>query len=66
MIEPLPMLLPDPVRAHRTLERCHKKLRRRARPRTQRRFVVERALVLGFGALYLSSIAHDVMRVLIR
>jgi hypothetical protein len=39
---------------------------RQARPREQKRFVVERAVFLGFGAIYLSSLAFDVMRMLIR
>jgi hypothetical protein len=66
MIDQLPALRPDPARASRTRARCHRKLIHQARPREPRRFTVERGLFLGFGALYLSSIAFDVMQVLIR
>jgi len=64
MIE-LPALPPDPARAIRTRARCHRKLTHAARPREQRRFAVERRLFLCFGALYMTSVAFDVMRVLI-
>jgi hypothetical protein len=63
MIE-LPELLPDPSRASRTRARCRKKLIDAAR-RPQRRFVVERGLFLCFGALYVTSVVVDAMRVLI-
>ena len=66
MIDHLPALTPDPSRADRTRARCHKKLIRQARPKTRKPFALERAIFLGFGAVYLSSIAFDVMRVLVR
>jgi hypothetical protein len=66
MIDQLPSLLPDPSRASRTRARCHKKLSSLARPREQRRFAAERGLFLAFGAVYLSSIAVDLLPVLIR
>ena len=65
MIEPLPALLPDPRRRGRTLARCHKKMALQVRARQQKHFVVERAVCLGFGAIYLSSLAFDVVRMLI-
>lgn len=65
MIEQLPLLVPDPKRSDRTRARCHKKMVR-DRSRGQRRFAVERAVFLGFGTIYLSSLAFDVMRMLIR
>jgi len=64
MIE-LPALQPDPSRALRTRARCHKKLSHAPRGK-QPRFAVERRLFLCFGAVYLMSVAFDVMRVLIR
>jgi hypothetical protein len=65
MIEQLPLLVPDPKRSARIRARCHKKMVR-DRSRGQRYFAVERAVFLGFGAIYLSSLAFDVMRMLIR
>jgi len=65
MIEQLAPLAPDANRAERTRARCHKKLIHAARPREQRRFAVERGLFLCFGVLYLTSVAFDVVRVLI-
>lgn len=61
MIE-LPALVPDPSRATRTRARCQKKLIDAARRREPRRVAVERGLFLCFGALYISSLAFDVMR----
>ena len=66
MIEQLPVLIPSASRMDRTRARCHNKMARQARRRTPLRFGVERAAVLGFGAIYLSSLAFDVMRVLFR
>ena len=66
MIDQLPALTPAPGRADRIRARCHKKLARQARTKSRKPLAVERALVLGFGAVYLSSIAFDVVRVLIR
>ena len=65
MIEQLPLLVPDTHRSARTRARCRKTLARRSRPREQQRFVVERALCLGLGAIYLSSLALNVVRMLI-
>jgi hypothetical protein len=64
MIE-LPALQPDASRASRTRARCHNKLIHANRPRNQRRFALERRLFLCFGALYMTSVAFDVMRVLL-
>ena len=65
MIE-LPVLQPDPARAIRTRARCRKHLVDARRPREQRRFAVERRLFLCFGALYMTAVALDVLRVLIQ
>lgn len=65
MIQYLPPLAPDPARNARTIARCHDKLeRRRAGPRAGARFAIERNALLGFGVLYLSSLAFDVIRIL--
>ncbi|HEX8029499.1 MAG TPA: hypothetical protein VF491_13590 [Vicinamibacterales bacterium] len=66
MIDQLPELTPDPQRANRIRARCHKALVRHARPKTRPFLAVERAICLGFGAAYLSSIVFDVMGVLVR
>lgn len=65
MIEQLPLLVPDPARRDRTRARCHKKLVHRGRPHGHRPFVLDRALLIGLGAIYLSSLAFNVMRVVI-
>ena len=65
MIEHLPLLLPDSARSDRTRTRCHKKLAR-LRTRPSSRFSAERAVLLGFGAIYLSSVALSVLQILIR
>ena len=65
MIDQLPQLVPDANRTQRTRARCQKKLARHFRPREPRRFVVERALFLSFGAIYLSSLALNVLRMLV-
>ena len=66
MIEQLPSLTPDTARNARTIARCHDRLdRRRAGPRAPARFTIERNALLGFGAIYLSSLAIDVIRILI-
>ena len=64
MIEQLPGIIPDSKRSGRTLERCRKQMARRVRAREQKAFAVERAVFLGFGAIYLSSLAFDVARML--
>jgi hypothetical protein len=61
MIEQLTMLTPDPVRGARTLERC----RRRLAPRPPAQWL-ERAALAGFCAVYLSALALNAARVLIR
>jgi hypothetical protein len=61
MIEQLPVLEPDTDRNARTLDRCHEKLNRR---RGDARWLVERNTLLGFGAIYLSSLAFHVIPVL--
>lgn len=66
MIDQLPVLLPDPSRAHRTRLRCQKKLIQQHRAGLSRRIVVERAIVCGFGAVYLCSIAIGVLQVVLR
>ena len=66
MIEPLPSLTPDTTRNARTIARCHDTLdRRRASAAAAAQYVVERNALLGFGVLYLSSLAFNVIRVLI-
>jgi hypothetical protein len=65
MIEQLPSLTPDMTRNARTIARCHDKLdRRRAGPRAAARFALERNALLGFGAIYLSSLVFNVIGIL--
>jgi hypothetical protein len=64
MIEQLPALIPNPQRSDRTLARCRKKMAQQVRAREQKTFAVERAVFLGFGVIYLSSLAFDVVRML--
>ena len=65
MIEQLPSLAPDPGRHARTIARCHDELdRRRADVAAVARYAFERNALLGFGALYLSSLAIDAIRIL--
>lgn len=67
MIEQLPSLDPDRIRAQRTLARCHATLsRRRSATDASTRYNIERNAMLGFGVIYLSFIALNVMHVLIR
>jgi hypothetical protein len=65
MIEQLSLLEPSSSRSIRTRARCHQQLERQRRPVTPRGYRVERAVLLGFGAIYLSSLATDVLRILI-
>ena len=66
MIEQLPSLSPDTARDVRTRARCHDRLRRhRAEAQAAARYTVERNALLGFGAIYLSSLAFVVVQVLI-
>jgi hypothetical protein len=66
MIENLPRLSPDAARSARTRALCHHRLARPHRPPLSRRFLIERAMLLGFGVLYLSSLAFHAVRILIR
>ena len=67
MIEPLPSLIPDRTRSANTRARCHDRLeRRRADTRAEARYTVERNTLLGFGALYLSSLAVHMILVFVR
>jgi hypothetical protein len=66
MIEQLPLLAPNSTRTDRTRARCHQKLARLSRPCDQKRFLVERAVLLSFGTIYLSSLALAVARMMIR
>jgi hypothetical protein len=67
MIEQLPSLAPDAARHARTLARCHDQLRRRrADAQAAAGSAVERHALLGFGVIYLSSLAVNVLQVLIR
>jgi len=64
MIRQLSLLAPDTSRDARTIARCHDALnRRRAGARAAARYVVERNALLGFGAIYLSSLAFAAVRV---
>ncbi len=64
MIETLPLLTPDAPRCERTLKRCHERLTRgrthdnspRGRANTIH-LVVERALIAGLCAVYISGVA---------
>ena len=65
MIEQLPLLTPDSTRDARTIARCHDMLdRRRASSAAAAQYAIERNALLGFGALYLSSLAFNVIRIL--
>lgn len=67
MIDQLPSLTPDTMRTERTLARCHDAIdRRRAAAQSARRYRVERNALLGFGVIYLCSLAFNVLQVLIR
>jgi hypothetical protein len=63
MIEYLPLLTPDTTRNARTIARCHDALNRRRAGARAARYVVERNALLGFGAIYLSSLAFAAVRV---
>ena len=67
MIEQLPVIAPDTDRRVRTLDRCHDKLdRRRVDARATGRWAIERNALLGFGVIYMSSVAFAVLQVLIK
>lgn len=61
MIEQLPTLTPDSDRAKRTILRCHRQLALMDKTR----YALERNALLGFGAIYLSSLAFIAVQVLI-
>jgi hypothetical protein len=67
MIEQLPSLAPDTSRHARTRARCHDQLRRRrAAVQAAAGSAMERNALLGFGVIYLSSLAANALQVLIR
>jgi hypothetical protein len=76
MIDRLPSLAPNAARTARTLARCHTRLalKKRHEPaspervarRRARHYVIERSALLGFGVIYLSLLAFNVLQVLIR
>jgi hypothetical protein len=66
MIEQLPRLAPDSMRSERTRVRCHRKIARQNRRRAPRRFQIERAVLLGLGTVYLSSLTLRLLQVLAR
>ena len=66
MIEQLPHLAPDSIRSERTRARCHRKIARRNRPWAPRSFVIERAILLGLGTVYFSSLTLRLLEVLAR
>jgi hypothetical protein len=67
MTDRLPSLAPDTSRNARTIERCHDRLeRRRASAQSAARYVIERNALLGFGVIYLASLAFDVVHVFTR
>jgi hypothetical protein len=70
MIETLPLLTPDAARGARTRARCHDVLaarRRRIeaqnRPPSPPALAAERLLVAGLCAIYLISMAGNVLRI---
>jgi hypothetical protein len=62
MIEHLPILIPDSDRAERTIARCHRQLALMDKTR----YTMERNTLLGFGVIYMSSVAFAVLQVLMR
>jgi hypothetical protein len=72
VIEQLPLLTPEPARTQSVLKRCHDRLnqqRRRAEAVAKPRKgiqILERAIVAGLCAVYLSSVARDIVRLLDR
>jgi hypothetical protein len=65
MMERLPLLEPRTDRSERTRRRCQKKLARHFNPPASTRFTIERAMCVGFAVIYLSSLALNVVRMLI-
>ena len=66
MIDQLPLLTSDAARSAHTLKRCQETLnRRRSSARATGRYAIERNALLGFGAIYLSSLAFDMARIFI-
>ena len=58
MIDQLPMLTPDPARAARVIAQCHREMT----PRPERS-ISEPAVLAGFCALYLLSVALTALEV---
>ena len=62
----LPSPTPDPARAARVVERCHRHLARRQRRRLQRgriaRLISESAVIGGFALMYAIAIVHSLWR----
>jgi hypothetical protein len=65
MIESLPRLTPDPVRASKLRALCHDRLARQRRKagRKARRSTVERTAVAAFAAIYVVAIAANALSV---
>jgi hypothetical protein len=73
VIEQLPLLTPDAARARQVSKRCHEMLTKQrrdlesaAKPASRKTLMIERAIVAGLCALYLSSVARDVVQLLNR
>lgn len=64
MIEQLAQLEPSSSRSERTRARCHKQLERLRPPTVRKHYRLERAVVFGFGAIYLSSMAAAMVLIL--
>jgi hypothetical protein len=60
MIEILPLLTPDPQRCDDTLTRCHERLARRR----SNYLAIERVLIGGLCAIYISGVAAVVIQML--
>ena len=62
----LPSPAPDPARAARVIEQCHRRLARQRRRRLQRRRLQWRipapAVIGGFALAYVVAIVHSVLR----
>jgi hypothetical protein len=66
MIDELPLLTPDLTRGRRALACCREALeRRKAEAEASRSYTLERNALIGFGAVYLSSVAFDTLTTLI-
>ena len=62
----LPSPAPDPARAARVVDRCHRHLARQQRRRLQHRRLLPRipepAVVGGFALTYVVAVVHSVLR----